>query len=995
MKKFLSLVLSLVMALSLVTVSAGAADFEDDGDITYQEAVNVIAGIGVVDGYSDGTFNPDGVLTRGAAAKIICNLILGPTTADALSADSAPFRDVPTTNTFAGYITYCSQQGIINGYSDGTFRPTGTLSGNAFMKMLLGALGYDSSIEGYTGANWTVNVIKQAVGIGLDDGNDEFVGSQAVTREEAALYAYNMLQATMVEYDSSNTIIVGDVQVTTSSSRHDMENNANRETVEDDDKMQFAERYFEDLVGKDAVDDFGRPATNWDYDGEDLGTYAKDADATYVVEDDDLTVEEVVTSSDYMNYRTSEVSNAEYFLNGDDNEIRSNAAVALGDIVEAYENDDGDVETVVVRRYTVARIDEVDTDVSTAESRNGASAVLTLTSLDSNSDYGDYYDDYDEAEDTLRGYTSAYDEGTILAVAFREADSSSGEVLDSYVAESVTGAVSAYRQNETVTLDGSRYEFVRDDTDVYVDGAVDGFDFDEDYTIYLTAEGYVIGVEGAAGADLTDVYYVAGVYGEESRYNSGNFTWYAQAVSLEDGSVTDIELDEEDGYFDVSDNWQADSNPESDLHRYISDSADATNAGDYVQVQGLYTFDDDITEVWNGGSSYDVSSNITLSKDIAADDTRFSTSGGTFYVDDTTQFLGVDDEADDIDTVLTSGGIKATGTGSEKVIVVTDDSDTRDAVYVVLVDCNATAGSADVLYTAGSSYDRVGSDEYVCEFWFMDDNTSEEISADERYSKGFYEVDEIDADGIYTLSGYDDVISSGTINDDSDGIAVEGLTLNDSDRIYRSALTGSIDGITFDDVSIANATIIDARSNSTINSSVYDRAINSISRLTAAVEAVEELDEPGTVVIDLYARDGEITFICVQSVNGEGETETPVDADHEFDSLRATISASGSSSNYDTIEFTTATCDEISGWKLNDVKVEYVVSVDGDEYDTFTNSLSTISSFSDLASDATMKIDGLAISSGDHTITVDVLMSFTGNNGASYTVSGTATIRTA
>ena len=40
-------------------------------------------------------------------------------------------------------------------------------------------------------------VIKQAAGIGLDDGNDEFVGSKAVTREEAALYAFNMLQATM------------------------------------------------------------------------------------------------------------------------------------------------------------------------------------------------------------------------------------------------------------------------------------------------------------------------------------------------------------------------------------------------------------------------------------------------------------------------------------------------------------------------------------------------------------------------------------------------------------------------------------------------------------------------------------------------------------------------------------------------------------------------------------------------------------------------------
>ena len=159
MKKFLSLVLALVMTMSLVTVSAGAKDFSDDDSITYQEAVDVISEIGVVDGYTGGDFKPTDVLTRGAAAKIICNLILGPTTASALSASSAPFKDVPVSNTFAGYITYCAQEKIINGYSDGTFRPTATLSGNAFMKMLLGALGYDSSVEGYTGPNWSVAVI--------------------------------------------------------------------------------------------------------------------------------------------------------------------------------------------------------------------------------------------------------------------------------------------------------------------------------------------------------------------------------------------------------------------------------------------------------------------------------------------------------------------------------------------------------------------------------------------------------------------------------------------------------------------------------------------------------------------------------------------------------------------------------------------------------------------------------------------------------------------
>ena len=49
MKKFLSLVLALVMTMSLVTVSAGAKDFTDGSEITYKEAVDVISALGVVD----------------------------------------------------------------------------------------------------------------------------------------------------------------------------------------------------------------------------------------------------------------------------------------------------------------------------------------------------------------------------------------------------------------------------------------------------------------------------------------------------------------------------------------------------------------------------------------------------------------------------------------------------------------------------------------------------------------------------------------------------------------------------------------------------------------------------------------------------------------------------------------------------------------------------------------------------------------------------------
>ena len=877
MKKFLSLVLALVMTMSLVTVSAGAKDFTDDSEITYKEAVDVISALGVVDGYSDGDFRPDDVLTRGAAAKIICNLILGPTTASALAAGTAPFKDVPVTNTFAGYITYCSQQGIISGYADGTFRPTGTLSGNAFMKMLLGALGYDSSIEGYTGANWQVSVIKQASGIGLDDGNDEFVGSQAVTRQEAALYAFNMLQATMVEYDKKDTIVVGDITINTTSTRKDVENNTNTDGNIDGERngdglMQFGEKYFKDLEKEDATDIFGHPSSKWVYDGDDVGTYANEADATYVVEDDDMDVGQVVTSSSYMNYSSSEAKDAKYFLNGDDNEVKSSELVAVGDIVEAYENDNGDVETVVVSRYTVAKIDKVDTDVSTAESRNGASEVLTLTDLDGDNS-NDYYDKYDDAEKTLRGYASSYDEGSVLAVAFRDGKFGD-EVLASYEAEAVTGEVTAFREDETVTMDGTKYEFARNEngTAGFVDGITSNFDFDKEYTIYLTADGYVIGVEGAAGADLNDVYYVTGVYCEESRYNANKFTWYAQAVSLADGSASDIELDETDA--------------DNALKAFINDE----KTDEFTVVNGLYTFDDDIATAWDGDRDYTVYGideddglDTSLKNALAMDDTKFSTTGGsskTFYVDEmdeNTQYLGVDDYADDIDTVYAMGGMKAGTSGN--VIVIADQDEDRDALYVILVDSSASVGSADILYAAGSSTDKVGTDKYVREFWSMEDNTSEDITIDEKLSAhGFYEVDSIDEDGVYTLKDYDKTASS--IDEDSDGIVVEDLALDNTDQIYRNALSGSIDNVKFDDVSIANATIIDGRSNSDRNDSVYDREINSISRLEAALDAVrdEDLETKGTVEIDLYVKDGEITFICVTDVGGvakdDGEQES-------------------------------------------------------------------------------------------------------------------------
>ena len=535
MKKFLSLVLALVMTMSLVTVSAGAKDFTDDSEITYKEAVDVISALGVVDGYSDGDFRPDDVLTRGAAAKIICNLILGPTTASALSAGTAPFKDVPVTNTFAGYITYCSQQGIISGYADGTFRPTGTLSGNAFMKMLLGALGYDSSIEGYTGANWTVSVIKQAVGIGLDDGNDEFVGSKAVTRQEAALYAFNMLQATMVEYDQQNTIVVGDITINTTSSRKDVVNNDKNESISEDNKMQFAERYFDDLKLSDGTDDFARPANVWRLKAEKIGTYAKEADASYtakVAVDDiyaDLDLGSSVDKKDVTVYEDgAELKNAAVDItkNDDDTEFGAN-----GVLTEVFYDDDDDTVVITMVNTYVGTINR------SVAAKGNKDAYVEIAVEDVKPDGANGVEDFETAE--------TFEDDAYVLYTYSEA---AEEVKSVAAAEEVSGTVTKVinkasdDENKGLTIADTAYKTSRT-----VSGELLGdVSVKNDYTVYLDAYGYVIYIEEE---ELTAQDYALVL----ATANKSDFVGKKAELLFADGT-TKVVTTEKDYSNDIADN---------------------------------------------------------------------------------------------------------------------------------------------------------------------------------------------------------------------------------------------------------------------------------------------------------------------------------------------------------------------------------------------------------------------------------------------------------
>ena len=142
LKKILALVLALVMSMSLVTI-ANASDFTDADDITYEEAADVMSTIGVIEGFEDGSFDPDGTLTREQAAKLVTYMLLGDN-ANRLGIERSTFNDVAMTRWSAPAIEYCVSLGIIDGAGDGNFYPAATLTGYEFAKILLTAIGYDS-----------------------------------------------------------------------------------------------------------------------------------------------------------------------------------------------------------------------------------------------------------------------------------------------------------------------------------------------------------------------------------------------------------------------------------------------------------------------------------------------------------------------------------------------------------------------------------------------------------------------------------------------------------------------------------------------------------------------------------------------------------------------------------------------------------------------------------------------------------------------------------
>ena len=353
MKKLLAMVLALVMTLSLA-VSASA--FKDDKDVSadYAEAVAVLNGMDVFKGYEDGSFKPQGNITRAEVATIIYRIYTGDVAKNdksGLYSTYNKFSDMTGAGWAAGYIGYCANAELVKGYPDGTFKPSGNVTGYEVLAMILRAVGYDKNGE-FSGADWSLNVAKYAEQLGVlkNVAKTTNLGAPA-TRELVAEILFRAIQQPMVTYTPAFGYVTDKVQKL--------------------DQTSLGYKNFK-LVSGDGTDDWGRPTTIW----------AKDANANAKYDEKDTTeyATIVATPDAAFNVATTECDICEALgikktdkiveiydngkLTKDTDTLTAtetkNKLGAQGEQIEFYELDDG-YRMVIIDTY-LAKVNDVVTE---------------------------------------------------------------------------------------------------------------------------------------------------------------------------------------------------------------------------------------------------------------------------------------------------------------------------------------------------------------------------------------------------------------------------------------------------------------------------------------------------------------------------------------------------------------------------------------------------------------------------------------------------------
>ena len=499
MKKLLAMVLALVMTLSLA-VSANAA-FKDADKVsdTYEEAVAVLNGMGVFKGYEDGSFQPQGDITRAEVAAIVYRVY----TKDVKDAKASlyatynKFSDMTGAGWAAGYIGYCANAELVKGYPNGTFQPSGKVTGYEVLAMILRAIGYDKNGE-FSGSDWALHVAQTAQQAGVLKNIKGVDLNAPATRELVAELLFRAIaDAPMVTY----TAAFGYQTVSFSGSKADSKLFKDNETL--------GHKNFK-LTPKDDSDDWGRPATTWEYNvGDESTTVVDKPDASFNVattECDICAALGVKKSADVVEIYTNGVKKGTDTLTATETKAKLGAQ---GQQIEFYENKDGDYRMVVIDTY-LAYVNEVVEKKVDSKDHTTRDAYLALDVYKTSSDPVPLYvkgNDYAEEDWVLVNVNDAVDTSIIRTTNKAAQESDLVEIVAK--AESFEGVQSKiYYKADMHTIEGKDYD---DAYRFYLNDA--GKDGSVKYTWFLDQFGNVIGssaIDNTNYAVLKDIEWVSG-----------------------------------------------------------------------------------------------------------------------------------------------------------------------------------------------------------------------------------------------------------------------------------------------------------------------------------------------------------------------------------------------------------------------------------------------------------------------------------------------------
>lgn len=184
------------MLASLLVVPAGAASaattrFSDITDNYTATAIETLRLMGVLDGYGDGTFRPNAVLTRAQFCKMAVYAMNGSSELGRYSTVTI-FPDVKPSLWAASYINMAAKKGVIAGFADGKFKPNQTVTAGQAVTILMRGLGYkDENMGGV----WPQGYMAEAQTCGLLKSTGITSAYSALTRGQAAKLFLNLFEA--------------------------------------------------------------------------------------------------------------------------------------------------------------------------------------------------------------------------------------------------------------------------------------------------------------------------------------------------------------------------------------------------------------------------------------------------------------------------------------------------------------------------------------------------------------------------------------------------------------------------------------------------------------------------------------------------------------------------------------------------------------------------------------------------------------------------------